>query len=148
MGGVASFLVGLNNGEVKWDRVQTIVPLVVGLAAIIAGAINEMYTKSSPVIPPRVFKTRTAMGVFGILLAHGIVLFAGAYYLPVYFQVLGDSPFIAGMKCLPFALGSTIGSLAGGIIVAKVYRNYKVVMMGALAIMTVRPVKSMSTIYS
>lgn len=137
-GGVASLLVGLNNGEAEWNRVQAIVPLVIGIVAIIAGAVNEIFTKSSPVIPPRLFKTRTTAGVLGVVFAQGIVFFAGAFYLPVYFQILGNSALMAGVRNLPFALGSSLTSMAGGIIVAKVYRNYKVVMMISLALMTVR----------
>lgn len=136
-GGVASLLVGLNNGEANWNRVQAIVPLAIGVAAIIAGALNEIFTKQSPVIPPRLFKTRTTAGVLGIIFSQGIVFFAGAFYLPVYFQVMGSSALMAGVRNLPFALGSSLTSMAGGIIVAKVYRNYKVVMMISLAIMTV-----------
>ena len=116
---------------------QAIAPLVVGIVAIIAGAVNEIFTKSSPVIPPRLFKTRTTAGVLGVVFAQGIVFFAGAFYLPVYFQILGNSALMAGVRNLPFALGSSLTSMAGGIIVAKVYRNYKVVMMISLALMTV-----------
>lgn len=136
-GGVASLLVGLNNGEANWNRVQAIVPLVIGAVAILAGAINEIYTKQSPVIPPRLFRTRTTAGVIGIVFSQGLVFFAGAFFLPVYFQVLGSSALMAGVRNLPFALGSSISSTIGGLIVAKVYRNYKIVMMVSLAIMTV-----------
>lgn len=136
-GGVASLLVGLNNGEANWNRVQAIVPLVIGAVAILAGAINEIFTKQSPVIPPRLFKTRTTAGVIGIVFCQGLVFFAGAFFLPVYFQVLGSSALMAGVRNLPFALGASITSTIGGLIVAKVYRNYKVVMMVSLALMTV-----------
>jgi MFS family permease len=136
-GGVASLLVGLNNGERDWSQVGAIVPLAIGAAAILAGAVNEIFTKQSPVIPPRLFKTRTTAGVLGIVFAQGIVFFAGAFFLPTYFQVLGSSALMAGVRNLPFALGSSLTSMFGGIVVAKVYRNYKVVMMISLALMTV-----------
>lgn len=136
-GGVASLLVGLNNGESDWSAVGTIVPLVIGFVAIVAGAVNELYTKQSPVIPPRLFKTRTTAGVIGVAFFQSMVFFAGAYFLPVYFQILGASALMSGVKNLPFSLGSSITSMLGGFIVGKVYRNYKVVMALALAVMTV-----------
>jgi uncharacterized membrane protein len=78
VGGVASLLVGLNNGEKSWGRVDTYVPLAIGVVAIVLGAINEIYTKQSPVVPPRLFKTRTTAAILGLAFFHGIVFFSGA----------------------------------------------------------------------
>ena len=78
VGGVASLLVGLNNGEKSWGRVDTYVPLAIGVVAIVLGAINEIFTKQSPVVPPRLFKTRTTAAILGLAFFHGIVFFSGA----------------------------------------------------------------------
>ena len=77
-----SLLVGFNNGETSWSSKDTIISLAIGGAALVAGAINEIFTKQSPVIPPRLFHTRTTAAVLILNFFHGISFFAGAYYLP------------------------------------------------------------------
>ena len=42
--------------------VKTIAPLVVGIALLIAGGINEMFTKRSAIIPARLFKVSCHSG--------------------------------------------------------------------------------------
>jgi hypothetical protein len=68
---------------------------------------------------------------------HSFTFFAAAYFLPLYFQATdGASPLMAGVRTLPFSLGGSVTSMFGGILVAKVYRNYRVIMAIALAVMT------------
>jgi len=135
--GTGSFLVGLNNGEHSWRAVGSIVPLVIGIVAIIAGAVNEVFTKQTAIVPPRLFKIRSAAALLGIAFLHSFTFFAAAYFLPLYFQATdGASPLMAGVRTLPFSLGGSITSMFGGILVAKIYRNYRVIMAIALAVMT------------
>lgn len=35
---------------------ETIAPLVIGIVLFIVGGINEMFTKRSAIVPPRLFK--------------------------------------------------------------------------------------------
>lgn len=84
---------------------------------LLAGAVNEVYTSRSPIIPPRLFKasftlyrlaltrqqycilqTRTTAIILVSVLLHAIAFFSGAYYLPLYFQALGSSATGAGVK--------------------------------------------------
>lgn len=136
VGGVASLLVGLNNGEKSWGRVDTYVPLAIGVVAIVLGAINEIFTKQSPVVPPRLFRTRTTAAILGLAFFHGIVFFSGAYFLPVYYQALGSNALLAGVRTLPFSLGASVTSIVGGVLMGKIYRNYKVILMVSFGIMT------------
>lgn len=82
MGGTASILVGLNNGTQKWKSVGTIVPLALGAVLLLLGAVNEVYTKQAPVVPPRLFKTRTTAALLILTFCHGVAFFAGAYFIP------------------------------------------------------------------
>lgn len=50
---------------------------------------------------------------------HALAFFVGAYYLPVYFQILGSSATGAGVRMLPYSLGSSLTSGIGGIIVSR-----------------------------
>ena len=75
----------------------------------------------------------------------------GAYYLPVYFQVLGDSATMAGVRCvarvqfietgltprsvIPFSLGASLTAVTGGIIISKT-GTYRALIVISFAVMT------------
>ncbi|KAK1236015.1 hypothetical protein PQX77_000784, partial [Marasmius sp. AFHP31] len=58
-----------------------------------------------------------------------------AYYLPLYYQVLGASATGAGVKMLPFSLGGAVVSAISGIIVSR-FKEYRIVMWISWAIFT------------
>jgi len=122
--GVVLLLVGFDQSETSWSSASTIALLVVGCVVLSAGAVNEVYTKRSPIIPPRLFRTRTTAIILITNFFHGLVFFMGAYYLPLYFQVLGASATEAGVEMLSFSLGASLLSAVSGVIVSKtgIYR--------------------------
>ena len=75
IGGIVLLLVGFNNSQTSWKSAETISLLVVGVAMLIAGSINEIFTTRSPIIPPRLFQTRTTAGVLIYTFLHGEHLF-------------------------------------------------------------------------
>ena len=132
--GVVCLLLGFNYSQTSWSSSQTIALLVVGVVLLIAGTINELYTKRSPVIPPRVMKARTPaiMMITGFL--HAITFFGASYYLPTYYQVLGASPTSAGIRMIPFSFGGALFSTFYGFLVSKT-GQYRPVMWFCWAIM-------------
>ncbi|TBU32477.1 MFS amino acid permease [Dichomitus squalens] len=133
--GVVLILLGFNFSENSWDTPECIAPLVIGVVLLVAASANELLTKRSPIIPPRLFKTRTTALILISVFLHGFGFFAGAYYLPVYFQVLGSSATNAGVRMLPFSLGSAAMSIVSGQIVSRTGR-WRPVMWISWAIMT------------
>jgi hypothetical protein len=132
-------------------KAETLAPLIIGLVLIIACGVWEGFTKRVPIIPPRLFKTRTTGILLVSVFLHAFIFFAGAYYLPIYFQVLGSSALLAGVryvspvalgsKCLhtyvrmiPYSFASSITSIIGGLLIAKTGR-YRVIIWVAWAIM-------------
>ncbi|KAI0336509.1 MFS amino acid permease [Cubamyces sp. BRFM 1775] len=114
--GVVLILLGFNFSENSWSSAQCIAPLVAGVCILTIACFNEIYTKRSPILPPRLFKTRTTAILLISSFSHVFASFSGAYYLPVYFQVLGSSATTAGVRMLPFSLGGALSSIvAGGI---------------------------------
>ncbi|KAI0093668.1 MFS general substrate transporter [Irpex rosettiformis] len=122
VGGVVLVLIGFNFSETNWSTPQTIAPLVIGLVMLVAASINEIFTTRSAIVPPRLFKTRTTSFILISVFFHALAFFAGAFYLPVYFQVLGSSATGAGVKMLPFSLGSAFVSATSGQIVTRTGR--------------------------
>jgi MFS family permease len=133
--GIVCLLIGFNSSETSWSSAETISLLVVGCILLLAAAINECFTSRSPIIPPRLFKTRTTGIILVSVLLHAIAFFSGAYYLPLYFQALGSSATGAGVKMLPFSLGSAwISAVAGMFLTRMGY--YRPVLYFAWAVMT------------
>ncbi|KAF9013990.1 major facilitator superfamily domain-containing protein [Cyathus striatus] len=134
--GVVCVLIGFNESEKSWSSPATIALLAVGLSLLVLFGINEAYTTRSPIVPPRLFKTRTTTIVLVTTLFHAISFFAGAYYLPLFYQVLGASATRAGVQMLPYSLGGAGMSAVSGIIVSRT-GQYRPVMWVALAVFTV-----------
>ncbi|CAE6445742.1 putative transporter C3H1,06c [Rhizoctonia solani AG-1 IB] len=135
MSGVVLLLVGFNSGESNWNSAKTIALIVVGGALLIAGSINEILTPRSPIIPPRLFKTRTTAMLLISVFIHAMAFFSATYYIPLYFQILGASAILAGIKMFPFSLGGAIVAIVSGLVVARM-RKYRPTMWFSWPIMT------------
>ncbi|KAI0780966.1 MFS amino acid permease [Trametes elegans] len=128
--GVVLVLLGFNFSETSWATAQCIATLVVGVCLLIVASINELYTTRSPIIPPRLFKTRTTALLLISTFLHALGFFAGSYYLPVYFQVLGSSATNAGVRMLPYSLGGALLSIASGQVISRTGRWRPVMWFG------------------
>ncbi|KAJ7494229.1 MFS general substrate transporter [Mycena galericulata] len=117
--GVVCLLIGFNSSETSWSSAETIALLTVGCVLLFVAGVNEVFTKRSPIIPPRLFRTRTTAVILVTTFLHALGFFTGAYYLPLYFQVLGASATGAGVRMLPFSLGGSVVSAAAGPILAR-----------------------------
>jgi MFS family permease len=117
--GLLMVLIGFNESQTSWSSKQTIVLLVLGFVFLVGGGINEMYTKRSPIIPPRLFRTRTTSILLITTFFHALAFFSGAYYLPLYYQILGASATRAGVEMLAYSLGCSATSALSGILVTR-----------------------------
>ncbi|KAJ7661600.1 major facilitator superfamily domain-containing protein [Mycena polygramma] len=136
VGGVVCLLLGFNQSQNGWDRPATIALLVVGCATLIFGVFFESWTKRSPIIPPRLFKTRTTGLIFFTVFFHSFAFFSAAFYLPLYFQILGASATKSGVLIIPFSLLSSLTSGLGGYIVSRM-GDYRPVMWISYAVMAI-----------
>ncbi|KAG7092587.1 hypothetical protein E1B28_008930 [Marasmius oreades] len=125
--GVVCLLLGFNFGEEKWRDAKTIALLVVGGCLLVIGGIHEAFTSRSAIVPPRLFRTRTTAIILISVFLHAIAFFAGAFYLPLYYQILGASATGAGVKMLPFSLGGSLMSAVSGVVVS-IFKEYRIVM--------------------
>ncbi|KAF8921132.1 MFS general substrate transporter [Mucidula mucida] len=125
--GVICLLIGFNFSETScscdcWQQAKTIALIAIGGVLLVSAAVYECFTERSPIIPPRLFKTRTTAVILISSFLHAIAFFVGAYYLPVYFQILGSSATGAGVQMLPYSLGSSLTSATGGLLVTHTGR--------------------------
>ncbi|KIJ69250.1 hypothetical protein HYDPIDRAFT_80094 [Hydnomerulius pinastri MD-312] len=132
--GVVCLLIGFNSSETTWQSAETIALLAIGGVLLVLGAINEIFTKRSAIIPPRLFKTRTTGLILISVFLHALTFFAGTY-LPMYYQVLGASATSSGIRMLPYSLGGAALSAISGLVVTRT-GSYRPIMWGAWAVMT------------
>ncbi|KAF9227638.1 MFS general substrate transporter [Gyrodon lividus] len=128
--GVVCLLIGFNSSEATWHSAETIALLAVGGVLLVFGAINEIFTKRSAIIPPRLFKTRTTGLILISVFLHALAFFAGSY------AVLGASATDSGIRMLPYSLCAAMLSAACGFIVTRT-GSYRPIMWGAWVVMTV-----------
>ncbi|KAF7341255.1 Membrane transporter [Mycena venus] len=133
--GVACLLVGFGQSEIGWDRPATIALLVVGLVIIVIAVAFEMWTQRSPIIPPRLFKTRTTALIIFTAFVHSFAFFSAAFYLPLYFQIRGASPTRSGVLIIPFALFSSVMSGLSGYVTS--FGDYRPPIWISFAVMAI-----------
>ncbi|KAI6036042.1 hypothetical protein PISMIDRAFT_118400 [Pisolithus microcarpus 441] len=116
VGGVVCLLLGFQFSQTSWSNAKTITLLVVGCTLFVLGGVNEVFTTRSAIVPARLFKTRTTAILLLSAFLHAITFFSASYYLPLYYQVLGASATGAGIRMIPFSLGTAIMSIVAGVI--------------------------------
>ncbi|KAF9265497.1 MFS general substrate transporter [Marasmius fiardii PR-910] len=131
--GVVCLLLGFNFSEEKWRDAKTIALLTVGGCLLVVAGIHEAFTSRSAILPPRLFKTRTTSFILISVFLHAVSFFGGAYYLPLYYQILGASATGAGVKMLPYSLGGSVTSALSGVVVSR-FKEYRMVMWIAWAV--------------
>jgi len=119
----------------QWAAPQTIAPLALGVVLVFVAAVYELYTKKEPILPPRLFQTRTTGVVLVATFLHAMTFFGASYYVPLYFQILGSSATMSGVRQMPMSVGSSITAIISGIIVSKTGK-YRPVMWFAWVGMT------------
>ncbi|KLO19180.1 MFS general substrate transporter [Schizopora paradoxa] len=135
VGGVVCVLIGFNESGISWSSPVTISLLAIGFTMLISFVANELLTTRSPILAPRLFKTRTPAVILTTTFFHALAFFSGSYYLPVYFQVLGNSATGAGVRMLPFSLGGAAVALISGQILSRL-GNVRAIMWFAWVVIT------------
>jgi EmrB/QacA subfamily drug resistance transporter len=116
--------------DVGWGSTQTIVLLAASVALLAAFVVTELRS-SQPLVPFRIFRSRTLTGanVSGLLI--GASLFSMFFFISLYMQqVLGFEALEAGLAYLPMAL--TIIVSAGMASQLATRLGFKPVLVGGL----------------
>lgn len=131
-----SFLIAISWGGIQfpWASWHTLVPLILGIAGLAVFLVWEEFRARHPLLPVRVFGTRTAaQGYLGITTT-GMAMWAAIYYLPLYFEgVLGYSFIIASVGLLPLTLTVAPMAVVTGVLIAKT-GQYRVFLWSGWAI--------------
>ena len=121
--GIVLFLTGLasgGNGTFAWTSSVVLGTIIPGGICLLLAVVNELYTKRQPLIPPRLFKTRTTGGVLISVFLHAVVFTPQTYFMPLYFQAVdGSSATLSGVQLLPLSVMTAVTATITGFIIAK-----------------------------
>lgn len=122
-------LLGLNTGgnQLPWAH-----PLIVTSLALSAATLAFfMYLESQPAWVPEpvipvalIARTRTVLAACLANWFATMSAFLALYYVPLYLQIRGLSATAAGLRVIPFAAATALGSLAAGVVMRATGRYY------------------------
>ena len=116
-----------------WGDVRTVGPLAVSAALLVAFVLVELRQRA-PLIPLRIFRSRTIVGANSVMLFFGAVVYGMPFILTLYTQeVLGYSAVRFGLTSLVFPVGAAIGSISGQAIVPRV--GFRLMASAGMALM-------------
>ncbi|MFJ6616266.1 MFS transporter [Kitasatospora sp. NPDC091335] len=119
-----------------WSSWQIVGLGVLGLVLLLAFVLVER-TAVEPVLPLRLFRSRTFSLVAVISFVIGFAMFGALTYLPTFLQVVQQvSPTMSGIHMLPMVLGMLLTSIGSGQIVARTGR-YRAFPIAGTAVTTV-----------
>jgi EmrB/QacA subfamily drug resistance transporter len=102
-----------------WGDPQTIVPLA-GSAALLAAFAAIESRHRAPLVPLRVFRSRTIVGANAVMLVFGMLPYGLGFVLTLYAQqVLGYSAVKFGLTSLVFPVMAAVGSILGQSLVLR-----------------------------
>jgi EmrB/QacA subfamily drug resistance transporter len=125
----------VNTNQYGWGSGRTIGELIASAVLLLAFVTIESRFASSPLVPLRIFRSRTLSGANVVALLVGLTLFAVFFFLTLYMQeVLHFSPIQAGFAYVPFTVGIIVASGLGAVLVGRF--GVKWLLMAGLVVMS------------
>lgn len=107
------------NGH-AWGSARVVVSLVLGLVLMVAFGLCQVWAGENGMVPPRILCQRSIAAGTVVSLGFGAALIILTFYLPIWFQAIkGLSAVSAGMRLLPYFLGTVMFVIASGFLVSK-----------------------------
>ncbi|GAA6063797.1 hypothetical protein JCM10212_005960 [Sporobolomyces blumeae] len=133
-----SLILGLTWGGVSyaWSSYQVLVPLVLGLAGVVAFVYVERYSKH-PTVPFDILTHYTSVAGYVVCFLHSLLVLSVLYFFPVYLQsVVGDNATQSGVHSLSLSFTIAPMAMLTGFSVAKT-GHYKTQTVIGLALVMV-----------
>ncbi|KAI5868184.1 MFS general substrate transporter [Durotheca rogersii] len=144
-GGMALFTVGCTvfvlplswaGALFAWNSWQTILPLLLGAAVLVVFAFYESRPES-PVVPHKLFRSRTLTATLCGAFLHGAVLYVLLQYLPLFFQAVSlESRIGAALLLLPTCVISVVTAIASVIAIGPGLAGYRYRIWASWALVT------------
>jgi EmrB/QacA subfamily drug resistance transporter len=120
--GLVALCYGIVRTDVKgWGSPETLGAMGLGLALLGVFLLIEGRLSARPLMPLKVFTSRTLTGANVVVFFLGASMFAMWYFVSLYLQqVLGYTPIEAGLAFLPMTFAIIVGSTLAGRLVSRV----------------------------
>ncbi|KIW48773.1 uncharacterized protein PV06_01338 [Exophiala oligosperma] len=139
IGSTVSVLYVLTYGGAKygWSHWSIVLTLVLGLLGLVLFMAYETTSwATEPVVPPRLFATRTSAVVFAVTFLNSANLYWVLFFLPVYFQaVLLASPTRSGVYLIPIIVIAVPTAIVAVLLLTK-FGRYKPLHLFGFAVST------------
>ncbi|HEY3725736.1 MAG TPA: MFS transporter [Solirubrobacteraceae bacterium] len=97
--------------QTGWGSAQTLIVIAAGIALLLVFLVIEGRFARAPLMPLRIYKSRTLSAANVVMLLLGASSFGMWFFVSLYLQqVLGYSPIRAGLAFLPMTLCIVVGS--------------------------------------
>jgi len=137
--GLVLILLPLNWGgsTYAWSSPIVIGMFCAGIVVIGLFLLVEWKQAAEPIIPFRLFATRTNCAVFATCFFLGMGFFGIMFFMPLYFQIVRqETATSAGLELLPLVIGLLIASIGSGFLVSK-WGQYRPFIWVGLALATI-----------
>jgi EmrB/QacA subfamily drug resistance transporter len=120
--GLVVLVYGIVRTDVNgWGSSKTLVTIGIGLALLALFLYIEARVARRPLVPLRIFRSRTLTGANVVVFLLGSAVFAMWYFVSLYMQqVLGYTPIEAGLAFVPMTAMIIIGSAIAGKLVSRI----------------------------
>ncbi|PIA90292.1 putative MFS-type transporter [Cercospora beticola] len=121
--GTILFLLGLETGaggSKAWGSAEVVCLIVFGVVLLGLFLLFEAKLASNPLIPTRVFSSRTNAASFAVTCLHNFVFIPCDFFIPLYCQVVvGLSPIISGVTMFAFVFPVTFATCLTGWVIKQ-----------------------------
>ncbi|KAL9616443.1 MAG: hypothetical protein Q9160_008695 [Pyrenula sp. 1 TL-2023] len=122
VGAVLMVLLGLEFGDVTFDWSSATVICLILFSVVVLGifVVNEWKFATNPVIPLRLFSSRSSIAAYGVYACNFYILIGCSYYLPLYSQsTLGADALTSGIHLLPLIVSTSLAAACSGAFIQK-----------------------------
>jgi EmrB/QacA subfamily drug resistance transporter len=120
--GLSLLVLGIvRTDQTGWGNSQTLLEIAAGVALLLAFVVIEGRFAKAPLMPLRIYRSRTLSAANIVVLLVGGASFGMWFFVSLYLQqVLGYSPIRAGLAFLPMTICIVIGSTVASRLVIRI----------------------------
>jgi hypothetical protein len=125
--GVVSFALPLSwaGNLYAWNSFRTLLPLFLGVAILVVFAFYERQPVS-PIMPHRIFSSKTAAATLFSVFMHGVSLYSLLQWLPLLYQtVMAKTVLQSAVSLLPTSATSVVAAVGGVTVVGLANIGYR-----------------------
>jgi EmrB/QacA subfamily drug resistance transporter len=132
--GCTMLVLAVNEGPGGWLRPIVVVPLVVGVCALVAFVLVERHAEN-PILPFSLFANHSRVAALVAILLAGAIIMCMAVFISLYLQgILKYSPIQSGLAVVPFAFGLGIAAAVASKLALRFQPRWLVIAGGSVVV--------------